>query len=91
MAREFAKHFYKSKEWKKCRNKYFELQHGICERCGEKGKLVHHKKYITPENINNEHITLAFSNLEVLCDSCHEQEHTNKQDFYFDSDGNIIL
>lgn len=90
MAKEFAKSFYKSKEWTKCRNAFFKYKNGLCERCLDVGKIVHHKIYITPENINNPEITLNWDNLEVLCDSCHIQEHTNANNFYFDCEGNII-
>lgn len=91
MAREFAKKFYASKEWRRCRKDYFAYRHGVCERCGEAGKIVHHKKYITPRNIDDPNITLCWDNLELVCDSCHELEHKNIQDFYFDEEGNIKI
>ncbi|AMC94224.1 hypothetical protein AOC36_09585 [Erysipelothrix larvae] len=34
MAKDFAKSFYKSKQWRVCRDAYYESQFGICERCG---------------------------------------------------------
>ena len=75
MAKDWAKSFYNSKQWRKCRNAYYKLRHGVCEQCEDVGKIVHHKTYITPNNINNPTITLAFGNLELLCDMCHKQEH----------------
>ncbi|QSX06447.1 HNH endonuclease [Sedimentibacter sp. zth1] len=59
--------FYKSKEWRQCRNSYFIYKHGICERCGELGKIVHHKIYINKNNIIDPEVTLNFSNLILLC------------------------
>lgn len=54
---------------------------GLCERCLKKGLytpavIVHHKIWITPENINDPKITLSFDNLECLCRLHHEEEHS---------------
>ena len=73
--KKFAEAFYKSKSWKKCRNAYFVYRHGICERCGEAGKIVHHKIKLTPKNINDPRITLNFKYLELHCEKCHRREH----------------
>ena len=79
MAREFSKAFYNSKEWKRARQTYIDLKFGICERCGApNSKQVHHKIYLTPENIGNPDITLNFDNFELLCDICHQKEHNEK-------------
>lgn len=80
MAREFARKFYNSKEWKKCRDNYKQQVNGLCERCLAKGKYVlgdevHHKIHLTQKNINNPDITLCWDNLELLCQSCHSIEH----------------
>ena len=71
----FAKKFYKSKAWLQCRDSYFTFRHGLCERCQGPGKIVHHKQYLTPDNINYPTITLSFMNLELLCQDCHNKEH----------------
>ena len=75
MAKEYAKAFYNSAAWIKCKNSYIKSVHGLCERCGEPGYIVHHKKYITPKNINDPSITLNHDNLEYLCQKCHNEEH----------------
>lgn len=67
MAKDFAKSFYHSKAWQDCRDAYFVSQHGICERCGGAGKIVHHKVELTSQNINNPEITLGWDNLELTC------------------------
>ncbi|SOC12870.1 HNH endonuclease [Ureibacillus xyleni] len=90
-----AKKFYKSKAWKKTRDAYFKSQHGLCERCGEAGLIVHHKVWIDIDNINNPDVTLDWNNLEVVCVKCHNQEHFKKNDgvpegCMFDEDGNLI-
>ena len=34
MAKDYARPFYDSKEWRKTREAYLQSQHYICERCG---------------------------------------------------------
>jgi len=85
--REFAAKFYKSKRWQSTREAYLRSVGGLCERCLKKGLyhpavIVHHKAYITPENINNPEITLAWSNLEAVCHECHEAEHRGQDKRY---------
>ncbi|MCM3536584.1 HNH endonuclease [Priestia endophytica] len=93
--KEYAKKFYKSKAWYRCRQSYITSQHGLCERCKGVGKIVHHKTYITPQNINNPAITLSHSNLELLCQDCHNKEHhasdaVVSSGLMFDSNGDLI-
>lgn len=96
MAREFSKKFYNSSAWKQVRLNYLQSKHYICERCGRpNAKQVHHKKYLTEENINNTDITLSFDNLECLCDICHQNEHNEKvsitrDEVEFDEHGQLI-
>lgn len=78
--REFAKAFYHSKEWLKCRAAYIAqrraIDGGMCESCHEKpGYIVHHKIELTPENIHDPYIALSFSNLKYDCHECHNAEH----------------
>lgn len=73
--KDFAEAFYKSKRWKACRLAYFKYRNGICERCREAGKIVHHKIRLTPNNIHDSSVTLSFDNLELLCQDCHNKEH----------------
>jgi 5-methylcytosine-specific restriction endonuclease McrA len=100
IAKEYAKSFYASKAWLQCRQGYIKSVNGLCERClkrkkYKKGLIVHHKIYITPENINDANITLNWDNLEYLCHECHNAEHFSKyeatrNDVTFDSNGNLI-
>lgn len=79
MARKFSKSFYNSTRWKNVREAYTLSKFGICERCGQpNAKQVHHKIYLTPDNINNPEVSLNFNNLELLCDTCHQNEHFEK-------------
>lgn len=75
MAFDEQKRFYGSKRWKKTQLAFMMSKHYICERCGRPAKIVHHKTYITPSNINDPEITLSWDNLEALCQDCHNKEH----------------
>lgn len=90
-----AKRFYKSKAWRQCRDAYFNYRYGLCERCSNPGKIVHHKTYIDLDNVNDPNVTLNFSNLELLCQDCHNREHHEKysvtrHDVKFDEYGNLV-
>lgn len=106
MARDFAVGFYHSPQWLHNRKAYMAkvidspfglIPPGMCERCFEQGKLVpakvvHHKTHLTPENIDDPHITLAFSNFQRLCQDCHAAVHTGGQEsrIAFDEHGNVV-
>ena len=104
MAKDYAKAFYTSKAWQQTRDAYYKHARGQCARCQEEfkagkrglaemnpGKIVHHKKHITPENINDPSVTLSFDNLELLCDEHHNRHHKGKGRRYtFDKEGRII-
>jgi len=38
-------------------------------------KIAHHKTYLTSDNIHDANISLAWANLEALCQDCHNREH----------------
>lgn len=91
--KEWAKQFYKGRQWEEVRRAYLMSQHYLCERCGEPAKVVHHRRYLTRENINNPSISLAWNNLEALCQDCHNKEHhaaERKIRYKFDENGNIL-
>ena len=91
---KWAEDFYYRKTWRKCRESYKKSVQGICERCGGIAKVVHHKTHLTPDNISDPTITLAYANLEALCQDCHNREHHggNAPDlgYSYDEDGNIV-
>ena len=95
--KEYAKDFYKSAAWKRARQTVIKRANGLCERCRAAGRfvpgvIVHHKDYITPENIHNPGVTLNLDNLEYLCEDCHNKEHKTKPNnrYRFDSNGGLL-
>ena len=98
MAKEWAISFYKSQAWRRCRNAYFISKYGLCERCGGPGKIVHHTIWLTPDNIHDPDVSLNWDNLELLCQTCHNQEHHTgkerrgavREDVMFDENGNLV-
>lgn len=77
MSKDFAKAFYSSARWLKCRAAYIShrqsIDGGLCEECRENlGYMVHHKELLTELNIHDSDITLSFDNLEYVCKPCHD-------------------
>ena len=101
MAKEFAKSFYKSSAWIKCRNSYIKgrllIDGGLCEEChNNPGYIVHHKQMLTESNINNPDIALNHNNFEYVCKDCHDKFDGHglnskiKPLFAFDSEGQPV-
>lgn len=92
--KDYAKGFYKGKAWKSTQAAYMVSQYYICERCGSPARVVHHKNYISPQNIHDPAVTLDWKNLEALCMDCHAVEHGTApacaEGLYFDNDGNLV-
>lgn len=90
----WARWFYKSPAWLRCRDAYYKARYGLCERCGGPGKIVHHKIYLTPNNIHDPNVTLNWDNLELLCQECHNREHHERvpvaDGLRFTADGDLI-
>ena len=93
MAKDWAKAFYKSAAWQKCRSAYIQSVFGLCEKCGRPGWIVHHKEKLTPVNINNPDITLNWDRLEYLCIDCHNRVHggaSTADGLMFDERGDLV-
>lgn len=80
MAKEYAKGFYQSTQWERCRASYIAYRRtidgGLCEICRERpGYIVHHKKHISPSTINNPSVTIDHQNLQYVCQDCHNAIH----------------
>ncbi|MBO5032158.1 MAG: hypothetical protein J6D08_09780 [Lachnospiraceae bacterium] len=102
MAKKYAKSFYNSKAWKKCKNSYITqciiTDGGMCEECHvNSGCIVHHKIMLTENNINNPDVALNHENLKYVCKDCHDKfeghgvgNKKTKPLFSFDVDGQPI-
>jgi len=78
--KSFAAAFYKSTKWEQCRLAYIASRiatdGGLCERCHRlPGYIVHHKVYLTENNISDPLVSLNPDNLEYVCKPCHDDEH----------------
>lgn len=106
MARDFAKSFYRSKEWREAREYALKRDNYLCVKCGAPAEEVHHKEHITALNIGNVKITLNPDNLESLCKPCHFAEHKEDkikgikqkhntvdcgEEYIFDKNGFLVL
>ena len=98
MARDFATQFYKTQQWKKCRDLYAASVGGVCEVCWEKGiitagEIGHHKIFLTPENIDDPNVTLNWKNLQLVCRDCHADIHKGLADrrYKIDELGRVII
>ena len=96
--KEYAAKFYKSKQWQRCRAAYLAHVGGLCERCKEKHNgvinaavIVHHKIWLSPENINDPNVTMNFRNLEAVCRQCHAEEHGNDKRYEVDDLGRVTI
>ena len=102
MAKEFARVFYDSTEWRNCRKSYIAIRKsidgGMCEQCHERlGFIVHHTVVLTPQNIGDPEISLNHKLLKYVCKTCHDQEEGHflfrekkGNRYYFSSDGNPV-
>ncbi len=94
MARDFAKKFYASARWQRCRKAYGDSVFWVCERCRRQGTIVHHKKHLTPYNIDDSNLACGFDNLQLLCIDCHNALHGSanvlQNNLYFNERGDIV-
>lgn len=94
----WAEWFYNSGTWREDSKEFLKSKGYLCERCSKPdnpvvAKIAHHKVYLTRENINDPYISLAWDNLEALCQDCHNKEHHKSKKtkrYFFDEAGNIV-
>lgn len=99
MAREFARKFYRSKQWQKARVYVLQRDNYLCTMCGSPAEEVHHIIHLTPENISDPNITINPQNLSSLCKDCHHKVHERgkyakhevvRENLKFDKNGNLV-
>lgn len=95
--KDFAKGFYKSRTWQRTRDAYCASRGGLCEDCLTQGRytvgvIVHHMKELTPDNIGDPGISLAWDNLRLLCRDCHGKRHsTTPKRYKVDESGHVVV
>ena len=53
---------------------------------------MHHKVPLTDDNLKNPEIALAWSNLELLCKQCHDEERARRSKRWrIGPDGRVLL
>ena len=91
--------FYHSMAWKRSRAAYIAyrkaIDGGLCEVCHEQlGDTVHHKTWLTDDNVDDPDIALSFGNYCLICRDCHAKEKDPNRKpsgrYIFDADGNIV-
>jgi hypothetical protein len=101
MAQLWAKGFYNSGHWKRCRDGYIKerirIDGGLCEVCRERlGYIVHHEIILTSENIKDPDVSLNWKYLSYECKPCHDLHEGHgvsrsaEPVCVFDDDGNPI-
>ena len=91
----WAEWLYRSKEWREVVRPFvIDRDGGLCVRCGAPGIIVHHKIWLTPQNINDPYIAYGADNLELLCEKCHGLEHEGElatdAGLMFDENGELV-
>lgn len=74
-----ANPFYKSKAWRRCREIALERDNYLCQLCLQQGRLtpaavVHHIEHLEDAPSRS----LDLSNLQSVCDPCHNRLHPEK-------------
>lgn len=89
--------FYKTSAWIKCSKTYLKSVNGLCEECLKKGlivpaRIVHHKIHLNADNVNDPKISLSWSNLEAVCQDCHNKIHFgDRKKRYRIVDGELVI
>lgn len=78
IAKVWAKAFYKSAAWLKCKAAYIAerilIDGGLCEDCNTNlGYIVHHTIILNPANINDPDVSLNHKLLRYVCKDCHDK------------------
>ena len=86
--------FYRSAAWRRLSRTFLLSKNYICERCGRPAEIAHHRRHLTPRNVNDADVALNPNNLEALCMACHNVEHFGTggavaQGLTFDENGDL--
>lgn len=89
------KEFYHSKAWKDVSRAYMASRMYLCERCGGPASICHHRRHLDARTVEDPSVSLAWGNLEALCQACHNQEHfkgslATAPGLHFDERGELV-
>lgn len=95
MAKEWAKSFYNSSQWKVARGIALRRDYFTCQLCDSRAEEVHHVIELTPENIHDINIALNPDNLMSLCHDCHTKRTAGDigditEGYCFDENGMVV-
>lgn len=95
MAKPWAKPFYDSAAWKRCRATYISkrmaVDGGMCEACREKpGYIVDHIRELTPATVRDPQLSLNHDNLQYLCHDCHNAKTFGSARYILTPDGDVL-
>ena len=96
IVQDWAKFFYKSKQWQRVRDYVMKRDRMLCQDCLAKGltvpaEEVHHIIPLQPENITDPSITLDENNLVSLCRECHRKRHGREKRYSIDEFGRVTI
>lgn len=78
MAQVWARRFYSSGAWLKCRDSFIRgrraIDGGLCQDCQEQlGEIAHHWPVpLTAQNVGDPQVALNHRNLRWVCKACHD-------------------
>ena len=87
--------FYKTQAWKRTAKAYAKSKQNLCELCRDQGlitpgEFVHHIIHLTPENLDDPSVALAWENLQLVCRKHHAELHQkNRKRFSVDEYGRV--
>lgn len=79
MAKQYARSFYRSKQWDAVRRYCLMRDNYLCRECGRPAEEVHHIVHLSPTTIWDKSIALNPDNCVSLCKECHFNEHREDQ------------
>ena len=72
--------FYTSRQWSEFRRRLVLERGSVCEHCGQPimnsfDLILHHKIFLTEENVNDYEISLNSENIQIVHHKCHNEIH----------------
>ena len=96
MAKEWARNFYASKQWREVRQQVLRRDLYTCAHCNARAEEIHHIIELTPDNITDINIALNPDNLISMCHDCHTKTTKGstgdlQEGYVFSDDGQVVM